>query len=167
MMGKVPCKRTRRAACPLSNAIYQHAPQVLEEDELNASVLTDSVRRCIKISITSARIRSRAGYGLRTFFSQSLVRSIDEDMAVREGLSVSESSDRYRGLWSRSGFLNAVLADQFVILLPSFISHITKRQYSYDDRLGRLFRVERTGAVRSTTRYFTYQGQRCRTNRKE
>ena len=97
VMGKVPCKRTRRAACPLSNAIYQHAPQVLEEDELNASVLTDSVRRCIKISITSARIRSRAGYGLRTFFSQSLVRSIDEDMAVREGLSVSESSDWYRG----------------------------------------------------------------------
>jgi hypothetical protein len=57
---------------------------VEEGDELKASVLTDNVRRCINISITSERIRSRAGYGLSTFLSQSLVRSIDEDMAVCE-----------------------------------------------------------------------------------
>jgi hypothetical protein len=62
--------------------------QVEERDELKASVLTDNVRRCINISITSESIRSRAGYGLTTFLSQSLVRSIDEDMAVCEGIGV-------------------------------------------------------------------------------
>ena len=61
---------------------------VEEGDELKASVLTDNVRRCISISITSARIRSRAGYGLSTFLSQSLVRSMDEDMAVCEDIGV-------------------------------------------------------------------------------
>jgi hypothetical protein len=61
---------------------------VEERDELKASVLTDNVRRCINISITSAKIRSRAGYGLSTFLNQSLVRSIDEDMAVCEGIGV-------------------------------------------------------------------------------
>jgi hypothetical protein len=61
---------------------------VEDRDELKASVLTDNVRRCINISITSERIRSRAGYGLSTFLNQSLVRSIDEDMAVYEGICV-------------------------------------------------------------------------------
>ena len=104
------------------------APRLERGDKLKASVLTDNVRRCINVSITSVRIRSRAGYGLRTFFSQSLVRSMDEDMAVYEGMGVGSSTDWYGGLWSRSRFLDAVLADQFVILLPSFNSHITKRQ---------------------------------------
>jgi hypothetical protein len=65
-----------------------HVPGTRIRDELKASVLTDNVRRCINISMTSARIRSRAGYGLRTFLSQSLVRSIDEDMAVSECICV-------------------------------------------------------------------------------
>jgi hypothetical protein len=65
-----------------------HVPGTRGRDELKASVLTDNVRRCINISITSARIRSRAGYGLSTFLSQSLVRSIDEDMAVSECICV-------------------------------------------------------------------------------
>lgn len=96
---------------------------VEERDELKASVLTDNVRRCINISITSAKIRSRAGYGLSTFLNQSLVRSIDEDMAVCEGIGVCLVV-LVESLGVDDRFLNAVLADQFVIPLPLFhLSH--------------------------------------------
>ena len=76
-----------------------------EGNELKASVLTDNVRRCINISITSAKIRSRAGYGLSTFLSQSLVRSIDEDMAVCEciGVRIVVTGTEGRGLEVHEG----------------------------------------------------------------
>jgi len=70
------------------------------------------------MSMTSVRIRSRTGYDLRTFLSQSLVRSREEDMAVDyQSMCEKVSGDDVE---SRSGsrFLNAVLADQFVILFP-------------------------------------------------